>query len=124
MHLLQIQWLAARRVGARGNLVFGFWSVSDMHDEVFDEVQREAEVCLQAESVMVMALLAMHPRPHQVMRRFRDLLDTWQNDPSEAALLERLKAPSGRIPSTVEQVIHLLQPPRSLIAASDGASSH
>ncbi len=94
------------------------------NDEVLDETQREAEACLQAESVMVMALLAMHPRPQQVMRRFRDLLDTWHNDPSEAALLERLKAPSGRIPSTVEQVIHLLQPPRSLIAHSDGALPH
>jgi hypothetical protein len=95
-----------------------------MQNEVLDEARREAEGCLQAESVMVMALLAMHPRPHEVMRRFRDLLDTWQNDPSEAALLERLKAPSGRIPSTVEQVIHLLQPPRAATARDDGALSH
>jgi hypothetical protein len=95
-----------------------------MRNEALDETQRESEVCLQAESVMVMTLLAMHPRPHLVMRRFRDLLDTWHNDPSEAALLERLKAPCGQIPSTVEQVIHLLQPPRFASARIDGATSH
>ena len=95
-----------------------------MQNEARDEARREAEACVQAESMMVMALLAMHPRPHLVMRRFRDLVDTWHNDPSEAALVERLKAPSGRIPSTVEQVIHLLQPPRCVSAQLDGATSH
>jgi hypothetical protein len=59
---------------------------------------------------MVMAMLAMHPRPQQAMRRFRDLLETWRNDPSEARLQERLLAPSGNIPSTIEQVINLLRP--------------
>jgi len=58
---------------------------------------------------MVMAMLAMHPRPQQVMRRFRDLLETWRNDPSESGLQERLLAPSGNIPSTIEQVINLLR---------------
>jgi len=65
---------------------------------------------LPSQSLMVMAMLAMHPRPQQVMRRFRDLLETWRNDPSEARLQERLLAPSGNIPSTIEQVINLLQP--------------
>jgi hypothetical protein len=65
---------------------------------------------LPSQSLIVMAMLAMHPRPQQVMRRFRDLLETWRNDPSEASLQERLLAPSGNIPSTIEQVINLLRP--------------
>ena len=71
---------------------------------------RAGGAALPSQSLMVMAMLAMHPRPQQVMRRFRDLLETWRNDPSEAGLQERLLAPSGNIPSTIEQVINLLRP--------------
>ena len=69
----------------------------------------ESAAMLPSETLMVMAMLAMHPRPQQVLRRFRDLLETWRNDPTETALQERLLAPCGSIPSTVEQVIYLLQ---------------
>ena len=71
---------------------------------------RAGGAALPSQSLMVMAMLAMHPRPQQVMRRFRDLLETWRNDPSEGSLQERLLAPSGNIPSTIEQVINLLRP--------------
>ena len=71
----------------------------------------ENEACLQAESLMVMAMLAMHPRPHQVMRRFRDLLETCRNDPSDDAIIERLQLRTGQVPSTLEQLLHALQPP-------------
>ena len=70
----------------------------------------EDAAMLPSETLMVMAMLAMHPRPQQVLRdASRDLLETWRNDPSETALQERLLAPCGSIPSTVEQVIYLLQ---------------
>jgi len=82
----------------------------DEHRSQGADVSEDGGAALQSQSLMVMAMLAMHPRPQQVMRRFRDLLETWRSDPSEAALQERLLAPSGTIPSTVEQVIHLLQP--------------
>ena len=77
----------------------------------------EGAATLPSQSLMVMAMLAMHPRPQQVLRRFRDLLETWRNDPSETALQERLLTPCGGIPSTVEQVIYLLQSQES--AADD-----
>jgi hypothetical protein len=71
----------------------------------------DSETCLQAESLMVMAMLAIHPRPTQVMRRFRDLLETCGDDPSDEAIVRQLQLQAGRVPSTLEQLLHALQPP-------------
>jgi hypothetical protein len=89
-------------------------AITHREEEDVPEPQRlESEACLQAESLMVMTMLAMHPRPHEVMRRFRDLLETSRHDPSDAAIIERLQARAGHVPSTLEQLLQALQPPGS-----------
>jgi hypothetical protein len=73
-----------------------------------DSKELEGEAYRQAESLVVMAMLAMHPRPHQVMRRFRDLLETRRYDPSDAGIIQRLQASAGHVPSTLEQLLYEL----------------
>ena len=91
-----------------------------------DPVQRKGEAGAQAESLMVMAMLALHPRPHQVMRRFRDLLEIG-NDPSDHAIVERLQSRAGPVPSTLEQLLHALHNaelvPARIISGGDGELS-
>jgi hypothetical protein len=83
------------------------------------ESQLESEDRLQAGSHMVMAMLAMHPRPHRVMRRFRDLLETCRTDPSDDGIIERLQTGIGQVPSTLEQLLHALHG-AELMSDADG----
>ena len=78
---------------------------------------RDIDVALQNQSLTLLALMAAHPLPHQALTRFRDLVDAWHQDPSEASLIRTLQARIGRFPMNVDQVVQLLIPPRP---AADG----
>ena len=78
---------------------------------------RDIDVALQNQSLTLLALMATHPLPHQALTRFRDLVDAWHQDPSEASLIRTLQARIGRFPMNVDQVVQLLIPPRP---AADG----
>ena len=78
---------------------------------------RDIDVALQNQSLTLLALMATHPLPHQALTRFRDLVDAWHQDPSEASLIRTLQARIGRFPMNVDQVVQLLIPPR---LATDG----
>jgi len=78
---------------------------------------RDIDVALQNQSLTLLALMAAHPLPHQALARFRDLVDAWHQDPSEASLIRTLQARIGRFPMNVDQVVQLLIPPRP---AADG----
>ena len=72
---------------------------------------RDIDVALQNQSLTLLALMATHPLPHQALTRFRDLVDAWHQDPSEASLIRTLQARIGRFPMNVDQVVQLLIPP-------------
>ena len=78
---------------------------------------RDIDVALQNQSLTLLALMAAHPLPHQALTRFRDLVDAWHQDPSEASLIRTLQTRIGRFPMNVDQVVQLLIPPRP---AADG----
>ena len=59
---------------------------------------RDIDVALQNQSLTLLALMAAHPLPHQALTRFRDLVDAWHQDPSEASLIRTLQARIGRFP--------------------------
>ena len=73
----------------------------------------DIDVALQNQSLTLLALMAAHPLPHQALTRFRDLVDAWHQEPSEASLIRALQARAGRFAMNVDQVIQLLIPPRS-----------
>jgi len=72
---------------------------------------RDIDVALQNQSLTLLALMATHPLPHQALTRFRDLVDAWHQDPSEASLIRTLQTRIGRFPMNVDQVVQLLIPP-------------
>ncbi len=73
----------------------------------------DIDVALQNQSLTLLALMAAHPLPHQALTRFRDLVDAWHQEPSEASLIRALRARAGRFAMNVDQVVQLLIPPRS-----------
>jgi hypothetical protein len=85
----------------------------------------DIDVSLQNHSLTLLALMAAHPMPHRALQRFRDLVEAWRSEPSEASLGRALQAPAGRFPMNIDQVVQLLIPPRSSIEsrAADGVTA-
>ena len=73
--------------------------------------RQEVGLDLQNQSLTLISLLAMHPRPHLTLRRFRDLADAWCQEPSEQALVVALRAAPGRFGMNLDQVMQALVPP-------------
>jgi hypothetical protein len=72
--------------------------------------RREIGVDLQNQSLTLISLLAMHPRPHLALRRCRDLVDAWRRDPTERALAAALRQKPGRFGMNLDQVMQALVP--------------
>jgi hypothetical protein len=93
------------------------WSSSVEHDSSPPGTDHDAgiprddiAVALQNQSLTLISLLAMHPRPHLTLRRFRDLVDAWRQHPTEQSLVAALRAKPGRFAMNIDQVMQALIP--------------
>jgi hypothetical protein len=88
----------------------------------------DIDLSLQNQSLTLLALMAAHPMPHRALQRFRDLVEAWRREPTEASLIRVLQAPAGRFAMNIDQVVQLLIPPKPATApvtthGSPGAAS-
>jgi hypothetical protein len=82
---------------------------------------QEVGLDLQNQSLTLISLLAMHPRPHLALRRLRDLADAWRREPSEQALAAAMRAAPGRFGMNLDQVMQALVPPTQSSRAGSGS---